>query len=85
MTIDLEALKQVALVATPGPWEATPSGNVLSDVPAMDEFGPTAGRRFALRCSPSWHPDAKFIAAVNPAVILELIARLEHLERKGHA
>ena len=65
MEIDLDKLEKAALAATPGPWKLGQS-NVLSNVPATDEYGQTIGRRFPLRCTTTWYPDAKFIAMANP-------------------
>lgn len=72
MSIDLEALKQVAQAATPGPWVVDAYG----DVQANDE-----DLAFALCYGDKRLEDAAFIASANPAVVLELIARLEQAEQ----
>lgn len=81
MNIDLEDLKAKALAATPGEW-------VSYGVPYTrhDDAGITAGDMFIaattvddqyLTTRHDVDADTKFIAAANPAVVLELISRLE--------
>jgi hypothetical protein len=65
MTIDLDKLKAAALAATPGPWNAGTHAMVL------------AGDEVRIDCDAQ--VDADFIAAANPAAVLELIAEVERL------
>lgn len=87
MTPDLERLKALALAATPGPWERVAGYGVVSnqmlDVKDHGHYATWSGGTKTVtvaECSKGHLPgrDADFIAAANPAVILELIARLEH-------
>lgn len=71
MTIDLDTLEAFAKAATPGPWD-TKEGPDFSEILANSKNIALVG---------SQHKDAAFIAAANPAVVLELIAEL----RKGRA
>jgi hypothetical protein len=75
--IDLDDLKKKAEAATPGPWEATQHGNVVSNTEALINPGKLEPFRSALRCTPTAWVDADFIAAANPAVVLELIEQLK--------
>ncbi|CAI1705226.1 Uncharacterised protein [Serratia proteamaculans] len=76
-------LKAVALAATPGPWSwkvdgifyylspegiNTPLERIIDDGSAWGEYGETIEHD---------SPDARFIAAANPAVVLALLAELE--------
>lgn len=76
--IDLDSLERAALTATPGPWEC--------QIPAMTGEWPTAKvKPLKIRGRLYGHPllpirDAAFIAAANPQVILELVARLRAAE-----
>jgi hypothetical protein len=74
MTIDTDKLKALALAATPGPWFAQTvagyRGN-LFDVRAKYQRGVAGGIG-----DPN---DAAYIAATNPATVLELIAEVERL------
>lgn len=63
-------LKELALKATPGPWEVDPIYSFIIDkngepIEFFDEDGP---------CD-----NADYIAAANPAAVLELIARHDDL------
>lgn len=75
MSIDLEALKQVAQATTPGPWRvqeanAGDRGHEVADRTGLEQI-----------CADLTRDRAAFIAAANPAVVLELIARLEQAEQ----
>lgn len=72
MEIELEELKRLALAASPGNWEATECGTegcwcrvVTTDAEIEQGSVISAGGVFK--------NDAEFIAAANPAVVLELI------------
>ena len=70
MKIDIEELKRLAEDATPGPWVAAISTNMDNKV--CHSFGGICqtGKDIG---------DAIFIAAANPAAILELIAEIDSL------
>ena len=73
---DLQQLKALALAATPGPWvnnrgliEADDSGYSVGEV-----------RAYFAEHDKSQAANAAYIAAANPAVVLDLIARLQRSE-----
>ncbi len=76
---DLQQLNALALAATPGPWTAThwnghaPTSVMLSGT-TMVIAETTGFGRDSSECA----PDAAYIAAANPAVVLDLIARIAH-------
>lgn len=63
---ELDALEAAAKAATPGPWN-TKEGPDFSEIFAHDKNIALIG---------SQHADAAYIAAANPAAVLELIAEL---------
>ena len=80
-------LKALAEKATPGPWKAISRGAYWEeeegDVDAVSgaeiigaEFVDPLGNQQTTR-GHCWYRDAAYIAAANPAAILELIAKLE--------
>lgn len=89
---DLDKLEQLAGAATPGPWEADIHGNQclgihrphnhpidadhfdFDDCPANGAIVVTDGGYY-----PPVAADAAFIAAANPAAVLELIAEVRRL------
>lgn len=85
--MNITELKELAEKATPGPWEAISRGAYWDeeegDVDAVS--GPEIiGAEFVEPLSNQqttrghcWYRDAAYIAAANPAEILELIAKLE--------
>lgn len=71
---ELDALEAKAKAATPGPWEY--------DVEQREYHGVWADGCYIV---PSLHIDAdncKYIAAVNPTVVLELIAELRQARKE---
>lgn len=77
MTIDLDTLEFRAVVATPGPWK-TVDARAMS---IYDEIRGADGERIATTYSTrnpfdQAEANAAYIAAANPAVVLELIATL---------
>ena len=83
--IDINELRRLTQEATPGPWKMHPVGDgrqkftvadseFLSILTVTDEGGATFGTVYD-------DADAKFIAAVNPATISELLDRLEAAEK----
>ena len=77
---DLQQLKALALAATPGPWSATHwSGHAPTTVMRTGETMVIAETTGFGRLSSECAPDAAYIAAANPAVVLDLIARIERL------
>lgn len=75
MDLDITRLKERAQAATPGPWHVAMPGRD-SDFEASVKCDATGDRIFD--CTED--TDALFIAAANPAAILELIARLERAD-----
>jgi hypothetical protein len=78
---EIEKLKALALAATPGPWEYFPKAKYNEHHVSLPVEG--SGMRHALfdtGCD-THRPeaDARFIAASNPATVLELIAEVERL------
>lgn len=69
---ELNALEAAAKAATPGPWTAK-EGPDFSEIFANDKNIALVG---------SQHVDAAYIAAANPATILELIAELRQAKAK---
>ena len=89
MTTDLEAIKQAAQAATPGPWEWEADDGSLLTLWAKD----AVGHGFILscyRCKKCQERDdiclwpnkenSKFIALANPAAVLALCERMERAE-----
>jgi hypothetical protein len=78
MTINLDALEQLARAATPGPWHA-----VQGVKPNERAVTNRNGAWFAELCDGSTRAndaDAAFIAAANPAAVIELVQRLRAAE-----
>lgn len=86
MTDLTNELRLLAQAATPGPWKMLPVGDgrqkfavanseFLSILTVTDEGGATFGTVYDAA-------DARFIAAANPAVINELLDRLERAEKE---
>jgi hypothetical protein len=88
--LDLEALKKVALEATPGPWTLDeewiqyegmlrPSHNIYSAAPSPD--GRIICNVDIWRHDPEGtHENARHIATFSPATVLSLLTRIEALE-----
>jgi hypothetical protein len=93
MTVDIEKLKALALAATPGPWDWEEDGsrlngdngkeavfwpgNVPGGIDARSEgWGAALGQT---KSDAQASADAEFIAATDPATVLELIAEVERL------
>src|SRR4051812_5197920 len=76
--VNLQKLKRLALAATQGPWTRLKDGrpdsgireNYIESKDALITYGKLSDA------------DAVFIAAVNPVVVLELIAEIEKLQDK---
>lgn len=82
--IDLDALEAAALAATPGEWCFGSFGRLLV-VPMIadnpDKHSPICDlgeQHFPSHTEP--YANAAYIAAANPAVVIELIRRLAHPE-----
>lgn len=89
MTVDLDALAQLARAATPGPWKTDvdqfneEDGRVvcitddhidlLATIGIGDQQNPYDGQ---------WMRDARYIAAASPDVVLALIERIHELQRE---
>lgn len=86
MTIDLDELERKARAATPGPWavETRRLGEGLGFehfVRQAEASPPYPAHGIATACQ--WSddgPDAAFIAAASPDIVLALIARVHSLE-----
>ena len=89
MTDLTNELRRLAQAASPGPWKMLPVGDgrqkfavanseFLSILTVTDEGGATFGTVYD-------DDDARFIAAANPAVINELLDRLEEVEKERDA
>ena len=72
MSVDLEHLRALATAATPGPWEARP--NELIGGTAV--YPHDSDREVADFTSEA---DARYIAAVDPRTVLNLIHELRRL------
>lgn len=72
---DVAELKRLAEAATPGPWKA--SFTKFSDVTA--ENGALIAKCARLDSLTRLEANARYIAAANPAVILELLAQRDEL------
>lgn len=70
-------LKQLALKATPGPWVANQDGDGSLCVTTKP-----IGEHYIIIEPAEWD-DAEYMAAVNPQVILELLANYERLEKEA--
>ena len=68
--MNTEELKRLAEAATPGPWAAAISSNMVNSVCATFETICETGKNI---------DDALYIAAANPAAILELIRQRDEL------
>jgi hypothetical protein len=80
MNIDTEKLEALALAATPGPWYAaktTMNTNPFYVVPAV---GIGAVAMIPKSKVKPLQANAEFIAAANPAVVLELLAEIKRLK-----
>jgi hypothetical protein len=74
--LDLTSLKELAQAATPGPWEPVQ----FDDLYVVGNNKPAGEGRYCVAANIRSAADAALIAAANPAVVLELIARLERAE-----
>ena len=89
---DWEELKKLAEAATPGPWDHE-TKKYSEAIYTPHRFGPSISISWGAgsRNSPIWgtperaKADAAFIAAFNPATVLELIAEVERLEGEKEA
>jgi hypothetical protein len=91
--LDLTRLKELAQAATPGPWEALPHGGFYPTMHTPQIKAVDGSVIFSPSCdvgtmrNPEIVPgkdlneaNGLFIAAANPAAVLELIERLERAE-----
>ena len=77
MNVDIEELKRLAEAATPGPWRT--EGHVV--------FGVNHGKKrvaSSIWGAPNSDENLSYIAAANPAAILELIAEMERLREDAN-
>ena len=72
-TEQINELRKLAEAATPGPWAAAISSNMVNGVCATFETICETGKNI---------DDALYIAAANPAAVLELIAEIERVTKQ---
>lgn len=72
---DLQRLKELAQAATPGPWKRGTYGWVYVD--HKEDTYAVAACQTKSGSMRNWNANEEFIAAANPAAILELIAMVE--------
>lgn len=83
---DLTKLKELAERATPGPWSCNRHGAVVGG-PILDFTNGSAQQQIAMAVGQAWMQDeelrnnAEWIAAANPAAVLELIAEVERMRK----
>lgn len=79
---ELAALETAAKVATPGPWLEAPLYEDRIDTPMqiIAHREHADGERVVADCG--YSIDSQFIAAANPAAVLELIAELRQARRE---
>lgn len=80
--IDLDALEQAARAATPGPWHVREISYPERAAPEIYADNRRIARinKSKVMPAPESNQNVRFIAAANPAVVLELIARLKRAE-----
>lgn len=83
MSDKLEALKAAALAATPGEWVAFLSGDTHAVHTPDDKHCGNIVNWPGFDGSKNAANNAAFIAAVNPAVVLELLAALEEANKRA--
>lgn len=83
MSDKLEALKAAALAATPGPWVEFLSGDTFAVHTPSDKHCGDIVNWPGFDGSKNAANNAAFIAAVNPAVVLELLAALEEANKRA--
>ncbi|MDQ1954303.1 ead/Ea22-like family protein [Cronobacter sakazakii] len=74
---DTAKLKAAAEKATPGPWRRT--STIFNGI----TYGPFSLTNEKVLANVAEKANAEFIAAANPAAVLELIAALEAAEKRG--
>ena len=91
MKVDLDRLERFAISATPGPWKATSQKlrpqlplRIMEVVAAPGEppIIPWKGFDTCDRPKTERLANSRFIAAANPAVVLELVRRLREAEAR---
>lgn len=77
MTIDKDGLKSIALMATKSRW----CTDGLNEVMSAESDQLNDGYIIADCQGPDRLKNAKYLAAASPAVVLELLGQIEHLEQ----
>ena len=83
---DTNKLKELAERATPGPWNCNRHWAIVGG-PVLEFTNGAAQQQIAMACGQIWMHDeelrnnAEWIAAANPAAVLELIAEVERLRK----
>lgn len=77
----INELEALAKAATPAPWEVDAGNNVVTamELPTRDH-GPMRHQVCEGQLNPQGNKDAEFIAALNPATVLRLLAMLRECE-----
>jgi mannose/fructose/N-acetylgalactosamine-specific phosphotransferase system component IIB len=80
MTLDLSAIAEAAMAATPGPWESrTELGHPgVRAIARPDAFDWICSMQVSN--SPRFEANAAFIALANPTTVLALVDRIRELE-----
>lgn len=79
--VNMDELEQLARAATPGPWEYVQDGDEMSGELRVEGTDGRDRDYIGLIADNTWgHENGHFIAAANPAVVLELVQRLRAAE-----
>lgn len=97
--MEIQEIKNALKGATPGPWEvysekvADKAAAIAESAYQVEHTDPFVGEIFMLNaggkcpaltgCGPCSEANARYIAAVNPATISELLSTLESLQREN--
>lgn len=85
MTVDIEKLESLAKAATQGNWYHHKHG-VIKGGPVVQFFNGSSQQQIVMTTGADWmiggekYANADFIAAANPAAVLELLADIERLK-----
>lgn len=71
-------LRELAEKATPGPWKKQGPNTIVGEKASCEALRKYIGNTFL---DGNWSADAEYIAAANPAKIIELLDRVEKAEK----